>query len=145
MQYSTLGNTNLKVSRLALGTVELGMDYGFRNSAHYKRPDVDDAIRIVHRSLDLGINFLDTARGYGESETILGRALRGKRYQVIIASKVAIDENYLNNSERLRLAIEGSIVGASVKGVFPAAFVTRARRPFNIFHQDAPGVLNGSN
>jgi 1-deoxyxylulose-5-phosphate synthase len=109
MQYSTLGNTNLKVSRLALGTVELGMDYGFRNSAHYKRPDVDDAIRIVHRSLDLGINFLDTARGYGESETILGRALRGKRDQVIIASKVAIDENYLNNSERLRLAIEGSI------------------------------------
>jgi aryl-alcohol dehydrogenase-like predicted oxidoreductase len=109
MQYSSLGNTNLKVSRLALGTVELGMDYGFRNSTHYKMPDVDQAIRIVDRSLDLGINFIDTARGYGESETILGRALHCKRDRVVIASKVAIDENYLNNSEKLRLVIEESI------------------------------------
>jgi 1-deoxyxylulose-5-phosphate synthase len=109
MEYSSLGNTNLKVSCLALGTVELGMDYGFRNSTHYKRPDADQAIRIVDRSLDLGINFIDTARGYGESEIILGRALRGKRDRVVIASKVAIDENCLNDSERLRLAIEESI------------------------------------
>src|SRR5258708_32455121 len=109
MQYSSLGNTGLKVSRLALGTVELGMDYGFRGSSHYKKADATDAVRIVHRSLDLGINFIDTAREYGESEEILGRALKGMRDRVVLASKVVIVEEELSDPRRLGQSIESSI------------------------------------
>jgi aryl-alcohol dehydrogenase-like predicted oxidoreductase len=109
MQYSSLGNTGLKVSRLALGTVELGLDYGFRNSAHYRKPEINDAIRIVNRCLELGINFIDTARAYGNSEEILGVALQGKRDEVILASKVAINEHDMANSSQLRSSIEHSI------------------------------------
>ncbi len=105
MHYSDLGNTGLKISRLALGTVELGMDYGFRGSVHYKRPDKDEAIRVVHRALELGINFIDTARVYGDSEEILGRALIGKRDQIVIASKVAINDNDMEDASRLRSSI----------------------------------------
>jgi aryl-alcohol dehydrogenase-like predicted oxidoreductase len=88
MDYRTLGRTDLRVSALALGTVELGMDYGINAPGHFGRPTDDAAIAIVHAAIDGGINLIDTARGYGESERILGQALRGKREQVIIATKV---------------------------------------------------------
>jgi 1-deoxyxylulose-5-phosphate synthase len=107
MQYSSLGNTGLGVSRLSLGTVELGIDYGFRSSAHYKKPDAADAIRLVHRALDLGINLIDTARAYGESEEILGRALKGMRERVVLASKVVVED--LSDPKKLSRSIESSI------------------------------------
>ncbi|MBS1798402.1 MAG: aldo/keto reductase [Acidobacteria bacterium] len=109
MQYSLLGNTGLKVSRLALGTVALGMDYGFRGSPDYTKPDMQDAIRIIHRTLDLGINFIDTARTYGEAEEVLGVALKGMRDRVVIASKVVIDPDKLCDEEVLVQSIESSI------------------------------------
>lgn len=83
----TLGRTGLKISAFALGTVELGLDYGINVPGHSGRPTLDDAIRLVHSSLDAGINLLDTARAYGNSEEVLGVALKGRRDQVIIASK----------------------------------------------------------
>lgn len=109
MHYSWLGNTGLRISRLALGTVELGMDYGFRGSAQYAQPGITESIRIVHRSLDLGINFIDTARAYGEAEEVLGHALRGMRGRVVIASKVVINPKYLSNAKAMALSIEDSI------------------------------------
>ena len=81
MNYRKLGRTGAKVSPLCLGT----MMFGQRGN-----PDHDDCARILHRALDAGINFVDTANVYssGESEEIVGKALKGRRDRVILATKV---------------------------------------------------------
>jgi aryl-alcohol dehydrogenase-like predicted oxidoreductase len=83
-----LGRTDLKVSALALGTVELGLDYGIAVPGEFGRPTEAEAIRLVQIALDSGMNLIDTARAYGESEAVLGRALRGRRSEVVLATKV---------------------------------------------------------
>jgi aryl-alcohol dehydrogenase-like predicted oxidoreductase len=88
MPTRTLGRTGLQVSAIALGTVELGLDYGIQAPGHSGRPAVEEAIRLVHMALDAGINFIDTARVYGTSEEILGQALKGRRDEVVLATKV---------------------------------------------------------
>jgi aryl-alcohol dehydrogenase-like predicted oxidoreductase len=87
MPMRTLGRTGLNISAFALGTVELGLDYGINAPGHGGRPGQKEAIRLVHYALDAGINFIDTARAYGTSEEILGEALKDRRDQVIIATK----------------------------------------------------------
>jgi aryl-alcohol dehydrogenase-like predicted oxidoreductase len=79
MEHRTLGKTDLKVSRLALGTMTFG---GQATEA--------EAIRMVDRCLEHGVNFFDTANVYnqGKSEIILGQALRGRRHQAVLATKV---------------------------------------------------------
>jgi aryl-alcohol dehydrogenase-like predicted oxidoreductase len=81
MRYRTLGGTGMEVSVYCLGAMMFG-------SAG--NPDHDDSIRIIHAALDEGINFIDTADMYsaGESEEIVGKALRGRRDEVILATKV---------------------------------------------------------
>src|ERR1700704_5502815 len=84
MEHRTLGRTGLSVSKLCLGTMMFG-DWGTK--------DHDAGIRIIHRALDAGINFVDTADVYsqGESETIVGKALSGgRRDDVVLATKVNI-------------------------------------------------------
>lgn len=88
MNYRKLGRTDLMVSPLALGTVELGMDYGIPAPGAYGRPGVKEGIRMVHAALDAGINLIDTAQAYGESEAVLGQAMQGRRDQVVLATKV---------------------------------------------------------
>jgi len=90
LQYRTLGRTNLAISPLALGTVELGLDYGINAPGHFGRPSESAAIALVHAALDAGINLIDTARAYGESETILGKALQGRWDRVVLATKVGV-------------------------------------------------------
>ncbi|MEM7539593.1 MAG: aldo/keto reductase [Chloroflexota bacterium] len=87
MKHRILGRTNLAVAPLALGTVELGMDYGIQTPDAYGKPDEADAIRLVHAALDAGINLIDTARAYGTSESVLGKALRHRRDRVVLATK----------------------------------------------------------
>ncbi len=89
MPLHTLGSTGLVVSALALGTVELGLDYGIMAPGDYGRPDEADAINLVHQALAAGINLIDTARAYGTSEEVLGKALAGHRDQVVLATKVS--------------------------------------------------------
>lgn len=81
MEYRNLGRSGLKVSPLCLGAMMFG---GWGN------PDHEDGIRIIHRAMDAGINFIDTANGYseGESEVIVGKALKGKREGTVLATKV---------------------------------------------------------
>jgi len=81
MRYRTLGGTGIEVSVHCLGT----MMFGFVGN-----PDHDDCARIIHAALDHGINFVDTADMYsaGESEQIVGKALRGRRDDVVLATKV---------------------------------------------------------
>ncbi len=89
MPMRTLGRTGLQVSAFALGTVELGLDYGIDAPGHFGRPAQTEAISLVHSAIDAGINLIDTARAYGTAEVILGEALKGRRDQVVLATKVA--------------------------------------------------------
>lgn len=91
--YRLLGRTGLSVSPLALGTVELGLDYGIPAPGHYGRPSAAAAERLVHAALDAGVNLIDTAQAYGGSEAILGRALRGHRSRVVLATKATVQAN----------------------------------------------------
>jgi len=82
MKYRTLGRTGIKVSPYCLGAMMFGAIGG--------NPDHDDSIRIIHKALDAGINFIDTADRYsqGESEEIVGKALKGRRDNIVLATKV---------------------------------------------------------
>jgi aryl-alcohol dehydrogenase-like predicted oxidoreductase len=81
MQYRPLGRTGIKVSPYCLGAMMFGAG---------GNPDQDDCIRIIHKALDFGINFIDTADRYsaGESEEIVGKALKGRRDKIVLATKV---------------------------------------------------------
>ena len=81
MRYRPLGGTGIQVSPYCLGTMMLG---AVGNADH------DDCVRIIHTALDRGINLVDTADMYsaGESEEIVGRALQGRRDDVVLATKV---------------------------------------------------------
>ena len=81
MDYRPLGRTGVSVSQMCLGAMMFGA---------FGNPDHDDAVRIIHKALDAGINFIDTADGYsaGESEQIIGKALAGgRRENVVLAVK----------------------------------------------------------
>lgn len=87
MNYKKLGNTEIKVSEIAFGTVELGMPYGLNMANAKHNISKKDAIYLLHKALDEGINFYDTARLYGNSEDILGQAFERNRNEIVIASK----------------------------------------------------------
>lgn len=82
-----LGNTGMAVSEIAFGGVEIGIPYGI---GVHDRSDMlphAEAVKLLHAALDKGINFFDTARLYGESETIMGKAFHDRRQQVVISTK----------------------------------------------------------
>jgi aryl-alcohol dehydrogenase-like predicted oxidoreductase len=88
VEYRILGSTGVKVSPFCLGAMMFG---AWGNTDH------DDSIRIIHRALDSGVNFIDTADVYarGESEEIVGKALKGRRDSIVLATKVhgAMDDD----------------------------------------------------
>ncbi|SHO66565.1 aryl-alcohol dehydrogenase (NADP+) [Pseudoxanthobacter soli DSM 19599] len=107
MQYRPLGRTGIKVSAYCLGTMMFGK---LANADH------DVCIRMVHKALDFGLNFVDTADAYsgGESEIIVGKALKGRRDDVVLATKAALpmgdDPNRRGTSRRwITRALEGSL------------------------------------
>ncbi len=106
MQYNTFGQTGLFVSHLCLGTMTFG-GKGFWEVIGQQGQET--ATRLVDRCLDAGINFIDTANIYsfGESERLLGEALKGKRDRVVLATKV-----------RGRMADEPNAIGLSRKHIF---------------------------
>ena len=83
MKYRLLGNSGLRVSAIGFGCMSIGIADGYSSSVQSE----DDAIALVHRALDLGINFLDTANTYGDSEIKVGKALRSRRDEVVLATK----------------------------------------------------------
>src|SRR4051812_9327880 len=97
MRNRTLGRTGVKVSPLCLGAMMFGA---------WGNPDHDDCVRITHTALDAGVNFVDTADVYGagESEEIVGKALKGRRDNVVLATKfhgtMGRDPNQQGNSRR---------------------------------------------
>jgi aryl-alcohol dehydrogenase-like predicted oxidoreductase len=107
MELRPLGRTGVHVSKLCLGTMMFG-DWGTK--------DHDESITIIHRALDAGINFVDTADVYsqGESEVIVGKALKGRRDDVVLATKFFMpfddDPNHRGGSRRwIMTAVENSL------------------------------------
>ncbi len=89
MEYKILGGTDLNVSVLSIGTVELGMDYGIRIPNQFERPDEFSSIELIRSAVKSGINFFDTAPAYGTSECVLGKALSSEN-NCHIATKVLV-------------------------------------------------------
>ena len=105
MQYRTLGRTGIQVSPYALGTLMFATSMG--NTA-------EDSARIIHKALDAGINFVDTADAYGDSEEVVGKALEGRRDDVVLATKFSRptgqDPNHQGASRRwIVTAVENSL------------------------------------
>lgn len=87
MHRRALGNTGLQVSEIAFGGVEIGVPYGIGVKSEADMLGEEEAIVLLLNALDRGINFFDTARLYGESERIMGRAFAGRRSEVVLATK----------------------------------------------------------
>ena len=75
MKTVNLGKTGLRVSRVGMGGIPI------------QRPPLEEAVRVINHALDRGINFIDTSIGYGDSEIIIGKAVAGRRDEVILATK----------------------------------------------------------
>ena len=105
MEYTTLGDTGMEVSRICLGCMSFG-------SSDWREWVLDEAEshEIIDRAIELGINFFDTANMYsmGESERVLGNALEGRREQQVVATKgyFQMDEDDPNSGGLSRKAIE---------------------------------------
>ena len=109
MKFRKLGNTGLIVSEVALGTMQFGGRMNMGNLGQ------EDTARMVKAALDKGINFIDTADVYslGESETLVGNALKGVRQEIVLATKVRLpmSENF-NRSGATRVNILREVEGS---------------------------------
>src|ERR1700722_11933181 len=84
MEFRQLGRSELRVSAIGLGCMGMSEFYGPRDEA--------ESVATIHRALDLGVNFLDTSDAYGPytNEELVGRAIRGRRDEVVLATKFGI-------------------------------------------------------
>ena len=87
MRKRILGKTGIAVSEIAFGGVEIGMPYGIGVESHKDMLSKKEAIDLVDSAIDSGINFFDTARQYGNSEYLMGKAFKDKRGEIVISTK----------------------------------------------------------
>ena len=110
MQHRKLGRNGPSVSAIGFGCMSIGIGETYTSSA---RSD-DDAVALIHRALDLGVTLLDTADVYGDSERQVGKALRGRRDGVTLATKFGFATNIGANARR---EASGRIVNGSAEYV----------------------------
>lgn len=115
MDERKLGRTSLTVSRLGLGTVELGMPYGIGLPTP---PDDAACIALLHEAWDHGISFIDTAAAYGRSEELVGRAFGRKSTRPVIATKAATQLP----------GAAGPLVGAALRQQLEASVASSLRK-----------------
>ena len=106
-----LGGTGLEVSALGLGAVKLGRNKGLKYPTGFDLPDDRSAAALLALAQDLGINLIDTAPAYGDSEERLGKLLRGQRQRWLLCSKVG--EEFAAGQSRFDFSPEHA--GASVR------------------------------
>jgi len=114
MEYGQLGRTGMRVSRLSLGTVSLGVEYGIPVPGEYGRPSEEKALLLLRRAAEHGVNLFDTAPGYGESERLLGSFLRSNP-GCHVATKVPVPKDATGGVLReisLRRAVRESLEGS---------------------------------
>ncbi|RLD30876.1 MAG: aldo/keto reductase, partial [Bacteroidetes bacterium] len=112
MNKRLLGQTGIQVSEIAFGGVEIGLPYGIGIKSKADMPSQAESVRLIHTAVDSGINFFDTARMYGLSESIMGKAFKGKRNQVVISTKcrhLRDKSGALPPSDKLKKIIEKSL------------------------------------
>jgi aryl-alcohol dehydrogenase-like predicted oxidoreductase len=109
MNKRPLGKTGINVSEVAFGGVEIGMPYGIGVESAADMPTEAEAIALLHAALDAGINFFDTARQYGQSETIIGKAFADRRKEVVIATKCKHLELTIDVQEQIETALTESL------------------------------------
>ena len=107
MKYRTLGRNGPTVSAIGLGCMSIGIKDTYTSSVR----DHDAAVALIHRALDLGITLLDTADVYGESEMQVGKALKGRRNAVILATKFGFvsDHGIDGSPKHVREACDASL------------------------------------
>jgi aryl-alcohol dehydrogenase-like predicted oxidoreductase len=110
-----LGNTGFLVSAIGLGTVKLGRDQGVNYPRAFTIPDVRTARALLTRARELGINFIDTAPAYGESEQRLGTLLEGQRQHWVLCTKVGEEFRHGRSRfdfrpEHIRASVERSLL-----------------------------------
>lgn len=87
MKNRPLGNTGIQVSEIAFGGVEIGMPYGIGVRGEEDMLSEREAVYLLHQARENGINFFDTARLYGQSESIMGKAFGSSRPEIVLATK----------------------------------------------------------
>ena len=96
MKYRNLGRTGIRVSAYGLGTLMFATQIG--------NPDPNDSIKIIHKAFDAGINLVDCADRYADADEILGRALQGRRDDIVLSTKIGMplgeDPNQQGGSRR---------------------------------------------
>jgi len=112
VKYRQLGKTGIKVSEIGFGTWGLGGDKGGARS--YGPVNDRESLSALNRAFELGINFYDTSDfyGFGHSETVLGRAFKGRRSKVVIAGKVGFMDTTGRqdfSQQHIRRSLEGSL------------------------------------
>ena len=112
MNQRLLGQTGMYVSEIAFGGVEIGMPYGIGVKSKADMISEPKAISLLHEAIESGINFFDTARMYGASESIMGQAFRDRRGQVVICTKCSHFRDRGGNlppAEKLKKIIKNSL------------------------------------
>lgn len=112
MRRRKLGRTGLEVSEIAFGGVEIGMPYGIGVKGEKDMLSEKEAVDLLHAAVDKEINFFDTARMYGRSENIMGKAFKEMRERVIISTKCAHlkqENEKLPQGNTLKRIIEDSL------------------------------------
>jgi aryl-alcohol dehydrogenase-like predicted oxidoreductase len=110
MKFRKLGNTDLEISAVTLGTWVFGGDC-------WGEPDDSQSVRVVEKAIDKGINFIDTAPIYGggRSEEVIGRAIRGKEGRVMIATKCGLEQKGSSIRPNLSAAFIREEIGNSLR------------------------------
>jgi aryl-alcohol dehydrogenase-like predicted oxidoreductase len=113
MKKRPLGKTGIEVSEVSFGGVEIGIPYGIGIESAADMISEVQSIELLHASFDAGINFYDTARQYGQSENIIGKAFKGRRNEVVLCTKCKhflTEEGVIPAYSELRKIVDTSLV-----------------------------------